>query len=421
MNVTVVGGGKMGLPLACVFASRGANVSVCDVDAAKVQSINAGVCPFHEPGVDELLAEGVRSGRLVATTDTGAAIASSEVVVVIVPVMLSDSKEADLSMIDDVARIASSNLKPGSMISFETTLPVGGTRRLGHIIDKGGMRAGVDYDLVFSPERVKSLLVLKHLFDNPKIVGGITPASAARGAEFYSKYLGAPVINVGTLEAAELVKLAGMIYRDVNIALANELATFAECIGIDFETVRAAANTDGEANLLLPGIGVGGHCTPVYPYFLISEARSRGIAVELAELGRKINNAQPRKILNKLGDVSGKRCVVLGVSFRPQVKESAYSPVFALASELEMRGALVTVHDPLYTEDEIRRLGLVPGEIDGNEIIILNTAHDAYLNLDFADLAKKGLKCVVDGRNVWSVDAVVAAGVRYIGVGRSTR
>ncbi|MGC8863619.1 MAG: nucleotide sugar dehydrogenase, partial [Armatimonadota bacterium] len=121
----------MGLPLACVFASRGASVSVCDVDPAKVESINAGVCPFYEPGVDELLAEGVRSGRLLATTDTGAAIALSEVVVVIVPVLLSDSKEAELSMIDDVARIASSNLRPGSMISFETTLPVGGTRRLG--------------------------------------------------------------------------------------------------------------------------------------------------------------------------------------------------------------------------------------------------------------------------------------------------
>ncbi|MCX8052302.1 MAG: nucleotide sugar dehydrogenase [Armatimonadetes bacterium] len=421
MNVTVVGAGKMGLPLACVFASRGASVFVCDVDWAKVESINAGICPFQEPGVDELLAEGVRSGRLVATTDTGSAIANSEVVVVIVPVLLSDSREAELSMIDDVAKIASANLKPGSMISFETTLPVGGTRRLGHIIDENGMRAGVDYDLVFSPERVKSLFVLKHLFNNPKIVGGITPASAARGAEFYTKYLGAPVINVGTLEAAELVKLAGMIYRDVNIALANELAAFAECIGIDFEMVRQAANTDGESNLLLPGIGVGGHCTPVYPYFLISEARSRGIPVELAELGRKINSAQPRKILNKVGDVQGKKCVILGVSFRPQVKESAYSPVFALASELEIRGASVTVHDPLYTEEEIRRLGLIPGEIEGNEILILNTAHDAYLNLDFADLARKGVKCVVDGRNAWSVDAVVAAGIRYIGVGRSTR
>jgi nucleotide sugar dehydrogenase len=421
LDVSVIGAGKMGLPLACVFASKGASVSVCDVDAAKVDGINAGVCPFDEPGVGELLAEGVRAGRLTATTDTGSAIAGSDVVVVIVPVLLSDSREAELSIIDQIAEIAAANLKRGSMISFETTLPVGGTRRLGHIIDKGGMRAGVDYDLVFSPERVKSLLVLKHLFDNPKVVGGITPASAARGVEFYTQYLGAPVVNVGTLEAAELVKLAGMIYRDVNIALANELASFAECIGIDFETVRAAANTDGEANLLLPGIGVGGHCTPVYPYFLISEARSRGIAVELAELGRRINSAQPRKILNKVGDVSGRRCVILGVSFRPQVKESAYSPVFALASELEIRGAAVTVHDPLYSDDEIRRLELVPGEIYGNEILILNTAHDAYLNLDFADLAKKGVRCVVDGRNAWSVDAVVAAGIRYIGVGCSSR
>ena len=421
MNVTVIGAGKMGLPLGCVFASRGANVIMCDVDAEKVATINSGVCPFEEPGVDDLLANAVKAGCLKATTDTGAAMAQSEVIVVIVPVILSDSREADLKLIDAVAEIAAKNLKPGSMISFETTLPVGGTRRLGHIIDKGGLKAGVDYDLVFSPERVKSCFVLKHLFNNPKIVGGITTKAAARAEEFYSKYLGAPIINVGTLESSELVKLAGMIYRDVNIALSNELAFFAECLGIDFEQVRAASNTDGEANLLIPGIGVGGHCTPVYPYFLINEARVRGIQVELAEVARKVNNAQPRKTLNKLGDVAGKKCLILGVSFRPQVKESAYSPVFALASELEIRGAHVAVHDPLYTDDEIRRLGLTPGQMKGSEVLVLNTAHDAYLDLNFSDLALDGVKCVVDGRNVWNADDVVMAGMRYIGIGRSTR
>ena len=223
MNVTVVGAGKMGLPLACVFASRGAKVFACDVNAEKVAAINSGQCPFEEPGIGKLLADAVKAGRLTATTDTGAAMANSEVVVVIVLYLLSDSREADLKLIDSVARVAAENLKPGSMICFETTLPVGGTRRLGHIIDNGGMKAGVNYDLAFSPERVKSRLMLKHLFDNPKVVGGITPASAARAEEFYLQYLGAPVTNVGTLEASELVKLAGMIYRDVNIALSNEL------------------------------------------------------------------------------------------------------------------------------------------------------------------------------------------------------
>lgn len=421
MNVTVVGAGKMGLPLACVFASRGANVTVCDVDKEKVDSINAGICPFEEPGVPELLSQGVSKGVLRATTDTGGAIAQSDVVVVIVPVMLSDTREADLTIIDEVAEIAASNLRPGAMISFETTLPVGGTRRLGGIIDKGGLRAGIDYDLVFSPERVKSLYVLAHLFDNPKIVGGITPHSAARGEWFYSQYLGAPVINVGTLEAAELVKLAGMIYRDVNIALANELALFAERMGLDFEPIRAAANTDGESNLLLPGIGVGGHCTPVYPYFLINEARTRGIPVELAETARKINASQPRKVLDKIGDVKGKKCIVLGISFRPQVKETAYSPAFILVTELQQRGAEVTVHDPLYTDEEIRRLGLEPGEIKGNEVLVLNTAHNAYLEMDWEELAKAGLRYVVDGRNIWDPDLVAKHGISYVGVGRVSR
>ncbi len=136
------------------------------------------------------------------------------------------------------------------MVSYETTLPIGGTRALLPILESGGLRGGRDFDLVFSPERVKSQLVIQRLTKNPKIVGGLTPEAAARAAAFYGEHLGAPVINVGALETAEMVKLAGMVYRDVNIALANELARYCEAAGIDFPTVVQAANNDGEANLL---------------------------------------------------------------------------------------------------------------------------------------------------------------------------
>lgn len=420
LKVSVIGAGKMGLPLACVFASRGATVWACDVNPRVIASINAGICPFDEPGVSELLAETVAAGKLRATTETGDAVAKSDVVVVIVPVLLTEQREADLAIIDSIADTIGQRLKPGSMVSFETTLPVGGTRRLGKIIERGGLVAGVDFDLVFSPERVKSQLVLRHLFQNPKAVGGITPQSARRGEEFYSQYLGAPVANVGTLEAAELVKLAGMVYRDVNIALANELANYARVVGVDFDTVRRAANTDGEASLLTPGIGVGGHCTPVYPYFLINESRSRGLRVELAELARSVNEAQPTKAIDRLGDVQGRSVVILGMCFRPQVKETAYSPAFALRDELERRGAKVTVHDSLCTDEEIVHFGFTPSRIEDAEIVILNTAHDAYRALDWAALARSGVKVVLDGRDALNAEQIRGAGIQYLDIGRSS-
>src|SRR5262249_40207669 len=154
-------------------------------------------------------------------------------------------------------------------------------------------------------ERVKSLLVFAHLTKNPKVVGGLTPAAAERAEAFYREYLGAPVRNVGSLEAAELVKLAGMVYRDVNIALSNELARYAEAAGLDFYPVREAANTDGEAALLMPGIGVGGHCTPVYPYFLIRDGERRGIPTPLAHFSRQINDGQCAHQLDRLERAAG--------------------------------------------------------------------------------------------------------------------
>ena len=419
MKVAVIGAGKMGLPLACVFASRGADVVACDVNRERVSAVNDGICPFEEPGVDRMLAESVAAGRLKATADNREAIGDSNVVVVIVPVMLDEANRANLSIIETIATEMSDAVCAGALVSFETTLPVGQTRKLGNIIARGGRKPGEDFDLVFSPERVKSGLVLRNLFDIPKVVGGITPVAAERGARFYEEYLGAPVINIGTLEAAEFVKLAGMVYRDVNIALANELATYAEHLGIDFDRVRMAANTDGEAAILVPGIGVGGHCTPVYPHFLINEASQRGESVEIAAAGRRLNEEQPRRVIERLGDIGGKSVLILGLGFRPQVKEHAYSPTFALANEIRRAGGNPKVHDPMYSDSEIRRLGLEPTTgVSGHDIVVLSTAHQHYADLDFVDLASSGTKIVVDGRNLWEPDKVRSAGLDYFGIGR---
>jgi nucleotide sugar dehydrogenase len=425
VKIAVVGAGKMGLPLACRFADCGATVLACDRNPLLVATINDGVSPIDEPGLDELVHRLVASGRLTATTETAAAVAASEVVVVIVPAVLTPDNEIDTSMLISASREVAKGLSPGMMVSYETTVPVGGTRRLlAPVLAEGGLRPGEDFDVVFSPERVKSQSVLRNLTVNPKVVGGMTPASADRATAFYQKYLGAPVMNVGTLEAAEMVKLAGMAYRDVNIALANELSRYADVVGVDLPALLPAINCDGEAAVLQPGIGVGGHCTPVYPYFLIRDAERRGVNLELVQGGRRINDGQVPHLLDQFEaewkTLAGKRVLILGLGFRPGVKEHHASTAFILRDDLQRRGAMGFLHDPLYDEEEVRSHGFVPGAPDqpGFDVVVLNTSHPEYGDLPFAGMARQGLEAVLDGRNFWDPDVVRGFGLHYMGVGR---
>jgi nucleotide sugar dehydrogenase len=280
--------------------------------------------------------------------------------------------------------------------------------------------------VAYSPERVKSRIVMRHLAETPKIVGGLNDTSAAAATSFYQQYLGAPVTDVGPLEAAEFVKLAGMIYRDVNIALANQLAAYAEAAGFDLAQILDAANSDGETELLVPGIGVGGHCTPVYPYFLLRDAADRGVDVSLAARSRAVNDAQAARAIARLdtalGGLAGRRVAILGLGFRPEVKEHICSPTFLVDASLRAHGAQVRVHDPLYGVAEIRSHGfqawLPGGQSDWSpEAIVLVTGHAVLADLDLAALRQAGLQVVVDGRRFWSPDAVRRLGLTYLGVG----
>lgn len=426
MKISVVGAGKMGLPLACQMADMGGLVFACDIRQETVATINSGKVPFDEPGIPELLERNVANSRLRATTDTVGAVKESDAVIIIVPAVLTEDNHADLRALEAVTRDVIKGMHDGLLVSYETTLPVGTTRR--HflpMLEQSGKKCGKDFFLVFSPERVKSQLVLAHLTEAPKVVGGIDPLSAEKGSEMYRQFLGAPVINVGTVEAAEMVKLAGMIYRDVTIALANQLARYADKVGVDLPSIIPAINTDGEANLLYPGIGVGGHCAPVYPYFVIHHARELGIPVTLSEIGRETNDGQSLYLINRLeeliGGLKGLNVLILGLGFRPEVKEQICSTAFLLKPALIAKGANVTIHDPLYTDEEIAVHGFKAGgyeEGKAPDVIILNTSHKPYYTLDFADLANRGLKAVIDGRNIWNPEQVRSSGIAYIGVGK---
>jgi nucleotide sugar dehydrogenase len=423
MNIVVVGGGKMGLPLACIFAHRGASVTVCDSNPAIVARINEGSDPHNEPDQGRYVRDGVAAGRLRASEDTVTPVSCADAVVILVPAKLTSEKDIDWGNLLSASTAVAEGLCRGTLVSYETTIPVGGCRgMLIPALERGGLKAGADFLVVYSPERVKSRSVFARLCCTPKVVGGFDAASTAAGVAFYRRWLGAPVIDVGTLEAAEFVKLAGMIYRDVNIALANELAAFAEKAGLDVWSVLNAANTDGETELLRPGIGVGGHCTPVYPYFLINGAARGGLRQELAALGRRINDAQPARQIDRLAGVLGglhkRRVHILGLAFRPQVPEDAYSPACALQHRLTEAGAAVTIEDPLYSDVELAKKGFTSGRVNaGVDAVVLHTAHPEFSDPDFARWGVLGVRAVVDGRAFWSRRSIEAAGLVYLGVG----
>lgn len=427
VSVTVVGGGRMGLPLACAFGERGAHVTVSDINPALVASVESGVCPYEEPGLPEALSGLHRAGRLRATVDTRSAAAASDVIVVIVPAHLTPERSIDLSILQSASLAVGKGLRRGSLVVYETTVSVGATRRsLLPILEReSGLTAGVDFDVAYSPERVKANLVFRRLQNTPKVVGGIDARSCARAAAFYREFLGAPVEEVGSVEAAEMTKLVGMLYRDVNIALANELATFCELAGVEFERVRVAANMDGEASVLLPGIGVGGHCTPVYPYFLTRESRRMGMVQRIAEAAREINDQQPIRQLDRVErswkPLAARGVHIQGLGFRPGVKVDTFSPAYALRDELQRRGARVSIEDPFYSDDELRRAGFEPSAVEGQQLVVLNTAHDAFAKPDFARWRGAGVEVVLDGRNAWSQESAEAAGLLYFGIGRTSR
>lgn len=427
MKIAVIGAGRMGLPLACMFGKYGASVTLADIDADLVRTIASGMCPYEEPGLSELMADLHRVGRLSATAETAKASSEANVIVVIVPAHLTPDRDIDFSILRAASADVGKGLRRETLVIYETTVSVGGTRRsLIPILEEySGLSAGRDFYVAYSPERVKANFVLARLGNTPKVIGGFDTASCERAVAFYRQYLGAPVDDVGTIEAAEMTKLLGMLYRDVNIALANELAAFCELSGVDFDRVRAAANGDGEANLLLPGIGVGGHCTPVYPYFLTRESRRLGITQRISEAARDINDRQPRRQLDRIAatwkPLKGRKVHLLGLGFRPGVKVDTFSPAYDLRDALKSLGASITLADPHYSDDEIRAAGFEPASMLGSELVILNTAHREFADPDFASWQRSGLEAVLDGRNFWDPYVAEAAGLLYFGIGRSAR
>lgn len=426
MKISVIGMGKIGLPLAVQFASKGHQVYGVDVVPRVVDQINAGVEPFPgEAELDVRLPRVVTAGHLTATLDGVAAVADSDAVVVVVPVVVDEDAVPDFRAMDAATQTIAAGLKQaaangrtGILLSYETTLPVHTTRArfVPALESASGLNAGRDFLLCHSPERVYTGRVFADLRKYPKLVGGIDEASAAAAVAFYEAVLdfderpdlkrGNGVWDLGSAEAAELAKLAETTYRDVNIGLANQFARFADRTGIDIFQVIEASNSQPFSHIHQPGPAVGGHCIPVYPRFYLFNDPEASIV----RAARESNLAQPAYLVGLLegllggatggGGLAGRKVLVLGAAYRGGgVKETAFSGVFGLVAALAGDGAVPYVSDPLYTAEELEALGLPayePGT--GVEGVIVHTEHEEYRELSAADFP--GVKVLVDGRNV---------------------
>jgi nucleotide sugar dehydrogenase len=426
MKICVVALGKIGLPLAVQFASKGHTVIGADIAEPTVRTVNAGQVPFPgEADLDVKLKQAVDAGLLRATTDTAAAVAESEAVVVVVPLFVDGDGKPDFAWMESATRDIARGLRPGTLVSYETTLPVGTTRsRWAPLLEEGsGLVAGRDFHLVFSPERVLTGRVFADLRKYPKLVGGIDAGSAGRGIEFYRAVLDFDdrpdldrpngVWDLGSAEAAELAKLAETTYRDVNIGLANQFARYADTIDVDVNLVIDACNTQPYSHIHRPGIAVGGHCIPVYPRLYLWNDPNATVV----RAARETNAAMPAYAVDMLaaalGDLTGVGVLVLGASYRGGVKETAFSGVFGTVDELRKRGAVPYVSDPMYTSEELEAHQLPAYEGQDLGAAILQADHAEYRNLTSDDLP--GVKVLVDGRRTTDPDKL--PGIRRVVIG----
>ncbi len=426
MRICVVGLGKIGLPLAVQFATKEHQVVGADLQPLVVEQVNAGVPPFPgEADLDRRLRTVVDARSFTATTDTTAAVSACDVVVVVVPLFVSADAVPDFASLDSATHAIAAGLGPGTLVSYETTLPVGTTRRrwTPMLADGSGLRPGVDFSVVFSPERVLTGRVFADLRRYPKLVGGIDESSARHGVEFYRSVLDfdarpdLPMPNgvwdLGTAEAAELAKLAETTYRDVNIGLANQFARYADTVGVDISHVIQACNSQPYSHLHTPGIAVGGHCIPIYPQMYLWNDPDASVV----RAARQANAEMPAYAVSRLaqayGDLRGASVLVLGAAYRGGVKETAFSGVFDVVAALRQRGAHVFVSDPLYRGDELAQRGLPPHRGEPVDAVVIQADHAEYRQLSEADLP--GVRVLVDGRRV--TDPAAWPTVRRIVIG----
>jgi len=413
MKIAIVGLGYVGLPLCLQFARNNVEVIGLDIDASKVQHLNAGRS-YIEHIDAKTIREAVQSGRLTASADF-ARVTEVEAVIICVPTPLNKNREPDISYIIKTGEAIARHLQKGTLVVLESTTYPGTTDTdLREVLEAGSkLKAGVDFHLAFSPEREDPGNPDSKVAKIPKVIGGFTPACLERTKELYGKAI-QTLVPVSSCRAAEATKLLENIFRSVNIALVNELKMVYGAMGIDvWEVINAAKTKPFGFMAFYPGPGLGGHCIPIDPFYLTWKAREYGQNTRFIELAGEVNTAMPEFVINRLADalnarqksVKGSRVLILGLAYKANVDDDRESPSYRLLDMLKQRGAHVAYYDPHVpvirpTREHPHWAGTKSIEwkketVAGFDMVLISTAHKAVNYQELAEWAQG----IVDTRN----------------------
>ena len=420
-KICVLGLGYIGLPTASTFATHGIKVVGFDNNPQVVERLNAGELHIYEPGLRTLVQAALRSGNLIIDSKPQPA----DAFIIAVPTPFKDEKKADMQYVVSAAESIVPHLRKGNLVVLESTSPPRTTVDIVQpILERSGLKAGADFYLAYSPERVLPGQILREMIENARVIGGIDPVSSQAGHDLYTVFVRGEIVMTDAT-TAEMCKLMENTYRDVNIAIANEFARLADHFGVDIWEAIALANRHPRVRILNPGPGVGGHCISVDPWFLVEAAPEISPLIHTA---REVNDSQPAFVVDlvrrAIGSLNAVNIGALGLAYKSDVDDLRESPAIEICHLLANEGACVTAYEPYkpeFRQNGFQTVTTLAAALDNADALILLVGHAALRNLEpqvVAQLTKA--RVVIDCVNAWPAEAWEQAGFRMfrLGVGK---
>jgi len=415
----MIGLGYIGLPTASTFAKHGIKVTGVDNNPEVIEALRQGRVHIYEPGLGEMVTEVLQSGNL----SVSAKPVEADAFIIAVPTPFYGDKKADMSYVIAAAEAILPVLRAGNLVILESTSPpLTTTNIVKPILEKSGLKAGKDFKLAYSPERVLPGQILKELIENARVIGGVDTASAEAGRDLYATFVKGEIILTDAT-TSEMVKLMENTYRDVNIAIANEFSRLADRFGVDVWEAIQIANRHPRVKILNPGPGVGGHCISVDPWFFVEAAPD---LTPLILTSRRVNDSQPEFVMQTikkhLGEIKGKHIAVLGLAFKPDVDDLRESPAVETVHLLVKEGALVTTYEPFKTDFKVEGATTaltLADAVKNADMLLLLVGHKQFKSLDPAEVARMtNARLALDTVNGWDAHFWSDAGFQVKKLGR---
>ena len=421
-EVAVIGLGYVGLPLAVLAEKRGFHVLGIDINQKRVDSVNARQSPFRDKGLQRALAKTVN----FSASSNFDGIKNASTIVICVPTPVDSDRLPDLKPLIGAAKGIGQYLRRGQLVVLESTVNPGVCDEIliPELEKATGLRAGKDFFVAHCPERINPGDESWNVENIPRVVGSLEARGLQLALDFYRQLVRATIRPMSSLKEAEAVKIVENSFRDVNIAFVNELAMSFERLGIDVVRVIEGASTKPFAFMAhYPGCGVGGHCIPVDPYYLIHYASQNGFSHRFLSLARNINEQMPQYVVELLvkglkakgQKVAGSKIAVLGLAYKPDIEDDRESPAYEILKELQKKSFKTAVYDPFVAGDSTASLSEA---LKGAKGVIVATAHSQFRQLQPRDFSKYGIKAVIDGRNCLSADSFAKSNIYFRGIGR---